>query len=81
LIEDIMEEVVEESSMEDPLEACFAQFGKDLDLDKLLEQAYAMLETTPVVSSEKEKTIASNPPKKELKPLPENLKYKFLGPT
>ena len=24
LIEDIMEEIVEESSMEDPLEACFA---------------------------------------------------------
>jgi hypothetical protein len=43
LIEDIMEEVVEESSMEDPLEACFAQFAEDLDLDKLLEQADAML--------------------------------------
>jgi hypothetical protein len=81
LIEDIMEEAVEESSMEDPLEACFAQFGEDLDLDKLLEQADAMLETTPLVSSEKEETIVPNPPKKELKPLPENLKYKFLGPA
>jgi hypothetical protein len=81
LIEDIMEEVVEESSMEDPLEACFAQFGEDLDLDKLLEQADAMLETTPLVSSEKEETIVPNPPKKELKPLPKNLKYKFLGPA
>jgi hypothetical protein len=76
-----MEEAVEESSMEDPLEACFAQFGEDLDLDKLLEQADAMLETTPLVSSEKEETIVPNPPKKELKPLPENLKYKFLGPS
>ena len=28
LIEEIMEEVVEESSMEDPLEACFAQFER-----------------------------------------------------
>jgi hypothetical protein len=81
LIEDAMEEVVEESSMEDPLEACFAQFGEDLDLDKLLEQADAMLETTPLVSSEKEETIVPDPPKKELKPLPENLKYKFLGPA
>ena len=35
LIEDIVEEIVEESSIEDPLEACFAQFGEDLDLDKL----------------------------------------------
>jgi hypothetical protein len=81
LIEDVMEEAVEESSIEDPLEACFAQFGEGLDLDKLLEQADAMLETTPLVSSEKEETIVPNPPKKELKPLPENLKYKFLGPA
>jgi hypothetical protein len=80
LIEDVMEEAIEESSMEDPLEACFAQFGEHLDLDKLLEQADAML-TTPLVSSEKEETIVPNPPKKELKPLPENLKYKFLGPA
>jgi hypothetical protein len=28
-----MEEVIEESSIEDPLEACLAQFGEDLDLD------------------------------------------------
>ena len=51
LIEEIMEEVVEESSIKDPLEACFAQFGEYLDLDKLIEQAYAILETTPLVSS------------------------------
>jgi hypothetical protein len=50
-------------------------------LDKLLEQADAMLETTPLVSSEKEETIVPNPPKKELKPLSKNLKYKFLGPA
>jgi hypothetical protein len=31
LIEEIMEETVEESSIEDPLKACFAQFGEDLD--------------------------------------------------
>jgi hypothetical protein len=81
LIEDIMEEVVEESSMEDPLEACFVQFGEDLDLDKLLKQAYTILETAPLVSSEKEETIVPDPPMKELKPLPDNLKYKFLGPA
>ena len=61
--------------MEDPLEACFAQFGEDLDLDKLLEQADAILETTPLKSSEKEEIVVSDPPKKELKPLLENLKY------
>ena len=79
LIEDIMEEIVEESSMDDPLEACFAQFREDLDLDKLLEQAD--VETTPLVSSENEETVVPDPPKKELKPLPDNLKYKFLGPA
>jgi hypothetical protein len=36
LIKEIMEEVVEESSIEDLLKACFAQFGEDLDLDKLI---------------------------------------------
>jgi hypothetical protein len=80
LIEEIIEEVVEESSIEDPIEACFAQFEEDLDLDKLTEQAKAILETAPLVSSEKEETTILNPPKKELKPLPDNLKYKFLGP-
>jgi hypothetical protein len=33
------------------------------------------------VSSEKEETIVPDPPKKELKPLLDNLKYKFLGPV
>ena len=79
LIEDIIDEVIEESSIEDTLEACFAQFGEDLDLDKLIEQANALLETAPLVSSEKEMAAVPDPPKKELKLLPENLKYKFLG--
>jgi hypothetical protein len=79
LIKEIMGEVVEESSMEDPLEACFAQFGEDLDLDRLLEQVDAILKTASLVSSEKEETIVSDPSNKELKPLPNNLKYKFLG--
>jgi hypothetical protein len=30
-------------------------------------------------SKEKEETVVPNSPKKELKPLPDNLKYKFLG--
>jgi hypothetical protein len=50
-------------------------------LDKLIEQANAILETTPPVTSEKEETTVLDPPKKELKPLSDNLKYKFLGPA
>ena len=81
LIEGIIEETMDESSIEDPLEACFAQFGEylDLDLDKLLEQADAILEFSPLESSETEETTAPEPPQKELKPLPDNIKYKFLG--
>jgi hypothetical protein len=37
------------------------------------------LETNPLVSSEKEETTVSDPPTNELKPLPDSLKYKFLG--
>jgi hypothetical protein len=78
LIEEIIEE---ESSTKDPLEACFAQFGENLDLDALLEQANAVLEFAPLESKEEEEASGPEPPKKELKPLPENLKYKFLGPA
>jgi hypothetical protein len=81
LIEEIMEEVVEESSIEDPLEACLAQFGEDLDMDKLMEQADALLETTLLENKEKKETVVPDSQKKELKPLPDNLKYKFLGPA
>jgi len=59
LIEEIIEDTIDETSIEDPLEACFAQFGEDLDLDKLLEQANAMLEFAPLESS-KEKGGSSS---------------------
>jgi hypothetical protein len=44
-----------------------------------MEQADALLETAPLVSHEKEETTVPDPPTKELKPLPDSLKYKFLG--
>ena len=50
-------------------------------MDKLLEQVDAILESALLESSETKKTIALEPPKKELKPLLDNLKYEFLGPT
>ena len=51
-----------------------------MDLDKLIKQEDAILEIALLVSSEEE-TIVPDPPKKELKPLLDNLKYKFLGPA
>jgi hypothetical protein len=44
-----------------------------------MEKADALLETAPLVSEEKEETVVPDSPNKELKPLPDNLKYKFLG--
>jgi hypothetical protein len=81
LIEEIIDEVIEESSIEDPLEACLAQFGEDLDLEKLMEQANALLEIAPLVSNKKEEIAVLDPSMKELKPLLDSLKYKFLGPA
>jgi hypothetical protein len=52
----VVEETVNEPSVEDPLEACPAQFRDDLDLDKLFEQAYAILDPTPEVRIENGET-------------------------
>jgi hypothetical protein len=68
LIEEIMEETIEESSIEDPLEACFAQFGEDPDLDKLLEQANAMLEFAALESNEEEEAAVPDLPRRNLSP-------------
>jgi hypothetical protein len=81
LIEEIIEDTIDEASIEDPLEACFAQFEEDLVLDKLLEQVDAMLELVSLEDSKEKQVEVSEPLKKELKPLPESIKYKFLGPA
>jgi hypothetical protein len=39
------------------------------------------LEIAPLVSKEKEEIVVPESLKKELKPLPDSLKYKFLGPA
>jgi preprotein translocase subunit SecA len=66
LIEEIMDEVIKESSIEDPLEACLAQFSEDLDLEKLMEQADALLEIAPLVSKKKEETAMPDSRRKNL---------------
>jgi hypothetical protein len=66
LIEDLIEEIMDESSIEDPLEACFTHFREDLDLDKLLEQVDAILESIPLESSETEETTTLEPLRRNL---------------
>jgi hypothetical protein len=80
LVSNKNEESIDESNTEDLLEACFAQFGENLDLDKLLEEADVILESASLVNSENEEAVIPEPPKKELTPLHDILKYKFLGP-
>ena len=46
-----------------------------------MEQADALLKTTPSENIEKKETVVPDSQKKKLKPLPDNLKYKFLGPA
>jgi hypothetical protein len=54
--EEVVKETVNEQSLEDPLEACLAQFGDDLDLDKLLEQADAILDPSLEVQTKNGET-------------------------
>ena len=44
--EEIVKETIDEPRSEDPLGKCFAQFGCDLDLNKLHEQVDALLDST-----------------------------------
>jgi hypothetical protein len=54
--EEVVKETVNEPSLEDSLEACLAQIGDNLYLDKLLEQVDKILDHTLVVQMEKGKT-------------------------
>jgi hypothetical protein len=44
-----------------------------------MEQVDALLENAPLVSEEKEEIAIPDSSKRELKQLPDSLKYKFLG--
>ena len=54
--EEVVKETVNGPSLEDPLEACLAQFGDSLGLDKLLEKADAILDPTLMVKTKNGKT-------------------------
>jgi hypothetical protein len=54
--EDVVEEIANEPSLEDPLEESCAQFEFDLDLDMLCEQGEALLDSTPEIPPENGET-------------------------
>jgi hypothetical protein len=61
--EEIVEENVNEPSLRDPLGECIAQFECDLDLEKLLEQAGAFLDSTHKMQIENGETTEISSPK------------------
>jgi hypothetical protein len=94
-IEEYVEDSLPGLLAEDPLEACLAHFGfEDFDTDQYIDEVHELLETAasadfhpwrqpkeplPLISSTPPVPSLESPPKLELKPLPDKLKYAFLG--
>jgi hypothetical protein len=94
-IEEYVEDSLPGLLAEDPLEACLAHFGfEDFDTDQYIDEVHELLETAasadfhpwrlpkeplPLTSSTPPVPSLESPPKLELKPLPDKLKYAFLG--
>jgi hypothetical protein len=94
-IEEYVEDSLPGLLTEDPLEVCLAHFGfEDFDTDQYIDEVHELLETAasadfhpwrlpkeplPLTSSTPPVPSLESPPKLELKPLPDKLKYAFLG--
>lgn len=96
MLEGIVEESLPQILIEDPLERCLTYFDSDgFDIDGSIEEVNSLLDCSPSIDYPPWKSrpeplpnLASTPappsleipPKLELKPLPDTLKYSFLGP-
>jgi hypothetical protein len=86
LREEIVEETINELSSDDHLGECLTAYRGDMNLNTLLEQADAMLDSVIVSETNIEGTTdttssTAEQVKRELKPLPDTLKYKYLDPS
>ena len=92
MIESLVHDTFLQSNYEDPLEACLNLFGCKFDIEHSIEEVNALLDSVPLLStdgwqpkvtplplSSSPPPFAVEPPKLELKPLPDTLKYAFLG--
>jgi hypothetical protein len=61
-IEELVEEIVHESSSEDPLGKCLAACGGDMDLDTLLVHADALLDLAPDLEADIRETTETSSP-------------------
>ncbi|KAL6542017.1 hypothetical protein OROGR_011503 [Orobanche gracilis] len=78
---------------DDLFESCLAHFGSDFDIDGSINEVNSLLESTPLLDNDKwkikieplenqmNKEVPIEESKIELNPLPESLKYAFLGPS
>jgi hypothetical protein len=94
-IEEYVEDSLPSLLANDPLESCLAHFGfEDFDTNQYVEEVHDLPETAastdfhpwrlpteplPQTSSTHVVPSLESPPKLELKPLPDKLKYAFLG--
>jgi hypothetical protein len=86
MIEELVEETVNELSSDDHLGECVTACGGVMNLDTLLEQADVMLGSvtaneTNIEGITNTSSSAFEQAKRELKPLPDTLKYKYLDPS
>ena len=86
MIEELVEETINELSSDDHLGECLTAYGGDMNLDTLLEQTDAMLDSVIASETNIEGTTNTSSStfvqaKQELKPLPDTLKYKYLDPS
>ncbi|KAL3516581.1 hypothetical protein ACH5RR_023483 [Cinchona calisaya] len=85
-----------QSYYDDSLEACLTHFDCDVDFDKSIEKINTLLDFTPLIKIQSwqpkveplvvspslpKLPLIAEPPKLDLKPLPDTLKYAYLGPS
>jgi hypothetical protein len=83
MIEELVEETINELISDDHMGECLTAYGGDMNLDILLEQADSMLNAVKANETTIEGTIDTSSStlehtKRELKPLLDTLKYKYL---
>ncbi|XP_026396366.1 uncharacterized protein LOC113290999 [Papaver somniferum] len=93
MIESLIQDSLSSSMSVDPLHACLNNFNLDLFDDEYISEVNSLLESAPLMDTTKwksrveplplseSKSVPSliEPPKLELKTLPDTLKYAFLG--
>jgi hypothetical protein len=83
MIEELVEETINELSSDDHVGECLTAYEGDMNLETLLEQADSMLNAVTASETTIEGIIDTSSStleqtKRELKPLPNTLKYKYL---